>query len=87
MSLKIFHYSFLVDESIFFSLKDALIDVVVGLGAPIHKLVMTVPAFAHSFNLVDPERNMPGSAVSSPPSTITYQQVGCTTRLTLKVLG
>jgi hypothetical protein len=36
---------------------------------------MTAPAFGNSFNLVDPERNMPGSAVTGIPSTITYQQV------------
>ena len=58
------------------SIQDALIDVVVGLGAPVHKLIMTVPAFGNSFNLADAARNLPGSAVTGQPTTITYQQVG-----------
>ncbi len=46
-----------------------------GLGAPVHKLIMTVPAFASAFNLADPARNMPGSAVTGPPVAMTYQKV------------
>ncbi len=57
-------------------LQDALIDVAVSLGAPLSKLILTAPAFANSFNLVDPERNLPGSAVTGLPTTLTYQQVG-----------
>jgi hypothetical protein len=57
------------------SLQDALIDVAVSLGAPLSKLILTAPAFANSFNLVDPERNLPGSAVTGLPTTLTYQQV------------
>jgi len=56
-------------------MQDALIDVAVSLGAPLNKLILTAPAFANSFNLVDPERNLPGSAVSGLPTTLTYQQV------------
>jgi hypothetical protein len=56
-------------------LQDALIDVAVSLGAPLSKLILTAPAFANSFNLVDPERNLPGSAVTGLPTTLTYQQV------------
>ncbi len=45
------------------------------MGAPLSKLILTAPAFANSFNLVDPERNLPGSAVTGLPTTLTYQQV------------
>jgi hypothetical protein len=55
--------------------KDALIDVAVSLGAPLSKLILTAPAFANAFNLVDPDRNLPGSAVTGLPTTLTYQQV------------
>ena len=56
--------------------QDALIDVALGLGAPLSKLILNMPAFGNSFNLMDVEKNLPGSAVtSSQPSTTTYQQV------------
>merc|ERR1719397_2293355 len=39
-------------------------------------LILNMPAFGNSFNLMDVEKNLPGSAVtSSQPSTTTYQQV------------
>ena len=56
--------------------QDALIDVALGLGAPLSKLILNMPAFGNSFSLMDVEKNLPGSAVtSSQPSTTTYQQV------------
>jgi len=54
---------------------DALIDVVIGLGAPLEKLVLNMPAFGHSFNLLDMGKNLPGSSVTGLPKTVTYQQV------------
>ena len=67
--------------------QDALIDVVVSLGAPLSKLILTAPAFANSFNLVDPERNLPGSAVTGLPTTLTYQQVSSVPAAGLPVPG
>lgn len=54
---------------------DALIDIVVGLGAPLDKLILTMPAFGNSFNLLDMEKNLPGSSVTGLPTMVTYQQV------------
>jgi len=54
---------------------DALIDVAVGLGAPLEKIVLTTPAFGNSFNLLDSSLNLPGSSISGPPQRVTYQQV------------
>ena len=58
-----------------FIVKDALIDVAVGLGAPLEKLILTTPAFGNSFNLLDSSTNLPGSSISGPPQRVTYQQV------------
>ena len=58
------------------STQDALIDVALGLGAPLNKLILNMPAFGNSFNLMDKEKNLPGSSVTSAlPTTTTYQQV------------
>ena len=55
--------------------QDALVDVVLGLGVPPEKLILNTPAFANSFNLQDAGKNLPGSATTGPPSSLTYQQV------------
>ena len=57
------------------SLQDALIDVVTGLGVPLRKIILNTPAFGNSFNLMEASVNLPGSATSGLPQTMTYQQV------------
>lgn len=56
-------------------LQDALIDVVTGLGVPLNKIILNTPAFGNSFTLMDASVNLPGSATSGLPKTVTYQQV------------
>ena len=56
--------------------QDALIDVVTGLGVPAHKIILNTPAFGNSFNLMQPHVNLPGSATTGLPQSLTYQQVG-----------
>ena len=63
--------------------QDALIDVAVGLGAPLNKLILNMPAFGNSFNLMDQDKNLPGSSVTGLPQTTTYQQVTITTVILL----
>ena len=57
-------------------LQDALIDVVTGLGVPANKIILNTPAFGNSFNLMEPDVNLPGSATTGLPQSLTYQQVG-----------
>ena len=57
------------------SAQDALVDVVAGLGVPVSRLVLNTPAIGLSFSLMDKTVNLPGSATTGPPSTVTYQQV------------
>ena len=47
----------------------------VGLGAPIEKIILNTPAFGNSFNLMSKDKNLPGSATTGLPQTVTYQQV------------
>ena len=56
--------------------QDALIDVVTGLGVPADKIILNTPAFGNSFNLMEPQLNLPGSATTGLPQSLTYQQVG-----------
>ena len=80
------HYTIidLVSSSLRFVFsQDALIDVAVGLGAPLNKLILNMPAFGNSFNLMDQDKNLPGSSVTGLPQTTTYQQVTITTVILL----
>ena len=66
------------DPPPFFSLpacQDSLLDVIVSLGAPDDKIILTGSAFGNRFVLSDPDRTTPGAAALGPPETITYQQV------------
>ena len=69
--------------------QDALIDVVTGLGVPATKIILNTPAFGNSFNLMEPGVNLPGSATTGLPQSLTYQQVGRRGKYleTFKILG
>jgi len=69
-----FHHSRLMGVSDIYN-SDALIDVIVGLGAPIDRIILNTPAFGNSFNLMSKDKNLPGSATTGLPQTVTYQQV------------
>ena len=49
---------------------------VTGLGVPANKIILNTPAFGNSFNLMEPDVNLPGSATTGLPQSLTYQQVG-----------
>ena len=63
------------DNDSTFSAQDALVDVVAGLGVPVSRLVLNTPAIGLSFSLMDKTVNLPGSATTGLPATVTYQQV------------
>ena len=46
-----------------------------GLGVPLQKIILNTPAFGNSFNLMEASVNLPGSATTGLPQTLTYQQV------------
>lgn len=52
-----------------------MIDLVSGLGAPRDKLVLTLPATALKFTLLDKDQNMPQSKVAGEPSRISRAEV------------
>jgi hypothetical protein len=57
-----------------FHLQDSLLDVIVSLGAPESKLILTGTAFGGVFNLLDSNKTLPGSPADLA-EVITYQQV------------
>lgn len=55
--------------------QDSLLDLVMGLGAPHDKLIISIPATATQFTLTEAEKNTPRSPVSAGPETLTQTQV------------
>ena len=56
-------------------IQDSLLDIVTSLGCDEEKIILAGTAMANKFNLLDMDRNTPGSASVGKHSPITYQQV------------